>query len=112
MLSVENNSSEMIDFPEANRSDASSPSRLSDHDPVIAYFVPRRIADLALAARAAAFVPDQALRFDVRLHDSGPEQADFPEVGFELDAELPDLAVTAPAGWTREVCKITSRGLH
>ncbi|MGY3266055.1 lamin tail domain-containing protein [Lysobacter sp. HA35] len=88
------------DFPETNRDDAASPSRLSDHDPVVAYFVPRRRADLVVSAHAAAVVPGQPLRFDVRLHDNGPEQADFPEIGFELDAELPDLAVAAPAGWT------------
>ncbi|GAB1594660.1 lamin tail domain-containing protein [Lysobacter claricitrinus] len=88
------------DFPETNRSDAASPSRLSDHDPVVAYFVPRRRADLVVSAQAAAVVPGQPLHFNVRLHDAGPEQADFPEIGFELDAELPDLAVAAPAGWT------------
>lgn len=87
------------DFPEVNRNDAASPSRLSDHDPVVAYFVPRRRADLGVTANAA-FVPGQPMRFDVRLHDAGPEQADFPEIGFEIDAELPDLAVTAPAGWS------------
>ncbi len=88
------------DFPEINRNDASSPSRLADHDPVVAYFLPRRRADLGVTATAATFVPGQPMRFEARLRNAGPEQADFPEIGFELDAELPDLSVTAPAGWT------------
>ncbi|WP_133500561.1 lamin tail domain-containing protein [Cognatilysobacter terrigena] len=96
------------DFPETNRNDANSPSRLSDHDPVVAYFVPRRRADLVVTAQAAAFVPGQPMRFDVTLHDNGPEQADFPEIGFELDAELPDLAVTAPAGWNCDASVVTA----
>ncbi|GAB6195073.1 lamin tail domain-containing protein [Lysobacter xanthus] len=88
------------DFPETNRNDASSPSRLADHDPVIAYFVPRRIADLEVSAQAAPVVGGQPLRFDVRLRDAGPDQADRPGIGFDLDAELPGLAIAAPAGWT------------
>lgn len=87
------------DFPEANRSDAASPSRLADHDPVIAYILPRRRADLSLAASGTDARLGQPLAFAATLGNAGPEQADHPVVGFEIDAELPELAVTAPAGW-------------
>jgi hypothetical protein len=87
------------DFPETNRNDAGSPSRLSDHDPVVAYFVPRRHADLSVEARATDAHTGGRVHFDAVLSNAGPEQADRPVIGFDVDAALPDLAVTAPAGW-------------
>jgi predicted extracellular nuclease len=89
------------DFPETNRSDANSPSRLADHDPVVAYFAPRPVADLAVAAVAAAPVHvGQVQAFTATVTNHGPEAAQFPGLGFALDAELPTMAVTAPAGWS------------
>ena len=87
------------DFPETNRNDAASPSRLSDHDPVLAYFVPRRHADLSVTAGATDAHTGGRVHFDVALANAGPEQADRPAIGFDVDAELADLAVTAPTGW-------------
>lgn len=88
------------DFPVTHRNDATSPSRLSDHDPVVATFYPRRRADLVLTAVSSDPVrPGQTFAFDVVLRNEGPEQADRPGVGFEIDAEIHDLAVNAPAGW-------------
>jgi hypothetical protein len=87
------------DFPETNRNDADSPSRLSDHDPVLAYFVPRRHADLSVTASATDAHTGGRVHFDALLSNAGPEQADRPVIGFDVDAALPDLAVTAPAGW-------------
>ncbi|MFC0676821.1 lamin tail domain-containing protein [Lysobacter korlensis] len=88
------------DFPEVNRNDAASPSRLSDHDPVVATFFPRRRADLVLTAVTSGPARiGQTFAFDVVLRNEGPEQADRPGVGFELDAQLDGLTVTAPTGW-------------
>lgn len=87
------------DFPETNRSDATSPSRLADHDPVLAIIVPRRLADLEVSASAPAEShAGGQLRFDVSLANRGPEQADRPAIAFDLDAEVA-ATVDAPAGW-------------
>jgi hypothetical protein len=94
------------DFPETNRNDADSPSRLSDHDPVLAYFVPRRHADLSVAASATDAHTGGRVHFDVALANAGPEQADRPAIGFDVDAALPDLVVTAPAGWSCDAAKV------
>jgi predicted extracellular nuclease len=89
------------DFPEILRGDATTPSRLSDHDPMVAYFAVDR-ADLSMDATgpAAAVLPGSALAFQAVVANAGPSAAQFPGVGFAFDAELADLAVTAPAGWT------------
>jgi hypothetical protein len=88
------------DFPEVVRSDATSPSRLSDHDPVVAYLLPRRRADLGVTASTGGARLGETLSFDVQVRNAGPEQADEPGVGFDLDAEVAGLAVQAPAGWS------------
>jgi uncharacterized protein len=89
------------DFPEIMRGDATTPARLSDHDPTVAYFAVDR-ADLSVDATgpAAAVLPGSALDFQAVVANAGPSSAEFPGVGFAFDAELADLAVTAPAGWT------------
>jgi uncharacterized protein len=89
------------DFPEILRGDATTPARLSDHDPMVAYFAVDR-ADLSVVATgpAAAALPGSALAFQVVAANAGPSAAEFPGVGFAFDAELADLAVTPPAGWT------------
>ena len=90
------------DFPETHRNDANSPSRLADHDPVVAYFAPRRHADLAVTAAAA--VADVrvggTITFDATASNAGPEAADYPGIGFALDGEWPTMAVVAPDGWS------------
>lgn len=88
------------DFPEVDRNDANSPSRLADHDPAMAYFSVAS-ADLAITATAspASVAPGATITFDANVANNGPDAAEFPGVGFAFDAELPDLAVAAPAGW-------------
>ena len=90
------------DFPEINRSLGDSPSRLSDHDPVITYIDFRRRADLAVTASTstASVRVGQPVNFSVALNNAGPEQADYPGIGFAINAELPALSVVAPAGWS------------
>lgn len=89
------------DFPEILRGDATTPSRLSDHDPTIAYFeVDRADLSVAVTGPVAPVLPGYALAFEATIANAGPSTAEFPGVGFAFDAELPDLAVTAPAGWS------------
>ncbi|MFT3897120.1 MAG: lamin tail domain-containing protein [Thermomonas sp.] len=93
------------DFPETNRNDANSPSRLSDHDPAIAYFavVPATHAELEIDAGAPAGVVKVGTPavFTVLLTNNGPDAARNPGVGFAFDAALPDLHVSnLPAGWS------------
>jgi predicted extracellular nuclease len=99
------------DFPEINRNDLASASRLSDHDPAIAYFS-LASADLALAADATpdTAAPGATIAFDVRLSNAGPHAATWPGVGFAFDAALPDLAVDAPEGWSCDAPTVENGG--
>lgn len=100
------------DYPEVNRSDANTPSRLSDHDPVIAYFraAPLSFADLSMSASATPANVDAGatMTFNAAIANAGPDAASFPAVGFAFDAVLPDLAATAPGGWTCDAPVIDS----
>jgi hypothetical protein len=89
------------DFSETNRSDADTATRTADHDPVIAYFDPRAVADLSIEASATKTSVSAAgtMQFLATVHNAGPEAAEAVGVGFAIDAALPTMAVTAPAGW-------------
>lgn len=89
------------DFPETMRNDPASPSRLSDHDPVIAYFS-LASADLSVDAQADAdeVAPGALMAFSVQAGNAGPQAAAYPGVGFAFDAVLSDLAVEAPDDWS------------
>ena len=92
------------DLPEIARSEDGTPSRLSDHDPkvLLVRIAALRFADLSVEAEAlsAAVAAGEAMQFSAVVANAGPDDAQFPGVGFVLDAELADLAVSAPAGWT------------
>lgn len=96
------------DFTDTHRSDASTPTRMADHDPVIAYFDPRPVADLAITAAAnSAMVPvDGTLAFSATVHNNGPEAAESVGAGFAFDAVLPTMAVAAPAGWDCDAAQV------
>jgi len=98
------------DFTETNRSDVTTPIRTADHDPVIAYFDPRAVADLAITASAdnAAVPVDGTLAFTAAVHNNGPEAAESVGVGFAIDAALPTMAVAAPAGWNCDAAQVDS----
>jgi len=98
------------DYPETNRNDANSPSRLSDHDPMVTYLVPREIADLGVtaAASAASVEVGQSLAYTATATNNGPGRANAVGVGFALDAELPALSVTQPAGWACDAPQVTT----
>ncbi|WP_190285707.1 lamin tail domain-containing protein [Montanilutibacter psychrotolerans] len=97
------------DFPELNRNDATSPSRLADHDPVVATFVPRHHADLAVTVTAdsASVNPGQVLGFHTVLGNNGPDSATAAGIGFAIDAELPTMAVVpSSAAWNCDAAQI------
>ncbi|QWP78487.1 lamin tail domain-containing protein [Lysobacter sp. K5869] len=98
------------DYPETNRNLDDSPSRLSDHDPVVTYLVPRETADLGVtaAATAASVEVGQNLGYTATATNHGPGRADAVGVGFALDAELPSLSVTKPADWTCDAPQIAT----
>ncbi len=98
------------DFPEINRNLADSPSRLSDHDPVIAYIDFRRRADLAVVASTstASVRVGHPLAFSATVANRGPEQADYPGIAFALNAELPALQVAAPSGWNCDAPQVAA----
>lgn len=92
------------DFPLVARNDGTSPSRLSDHDPVMAYFRLDALAfaDLGVVAEALASSVDVGgqLAYAVTLANAGPDAATFAGIGFALDAVVTDMTVAAPVGWT------------
>lgn len=97
------------DFPETNRNDANSPSRLADHDPVRVDLVPRRRADLGVTAVATSTEVrvGQALGFSATLVNHGPDRADAPAIGFAVDAELPSLTVAPSSGlWSCDAAQV------
>lgn len=63
---------------------------------------PSTSADLSVAATAAdeQVRVGETLGYGVTVANAGPDAADSTGVGFALDAELPDLQVQAPEGWS------------
>ncbi|MGH8031656.1 MAG: Calx-beta domain-containing protein [Luteimonas sp.] len=100
------------DFTEVDRSNANTPTRLSDHDPAVAYVRadPIAFADLSITATATptSVAAGGAMRFDAVVANAGPDAADFPGLGVAFDAELGDLAVTAPSDWSCDAPVIAS----
>ncbi|MCR6663349.1 MAG: lamin tail domain-containing protein [Luteimonas sp.] len=91
------------DFPEVARNETDSPTRLSDHDPVVLLIRIAAVAFANLSIEVEAVEPSviagNAIEFGAIVANAGPDAADFPGVGFVLDAELADLVVASPAGW-------------
>ena len=98
------------DFPEVARNDATSPARLSDHDPVVAYFELAPKADLAVTASAGAtqVTAGQPLAYTATLRNDGPDAAHAPGIGFSIVGALPDMAVTAPPGWNCDTAQVAN----
>src|SRR5690606_15125298 len=94
------------DSPEVARNDAGSPARFSDHDPslLLVRLGALEFADLQVMAEAieSSAIVGGALDFAVTIVNDGPDDAQFPGVGFSIDAALPDLAVSAPTAWNCE----------
>jgi hypothetical protein len=100
------------DFPETNRNDANSPSRLSDHDPAIAYFAVATVehADLESYAEAteSTIIAGHAIQFIGVVTNHGPDDATNPGVGFAFDQALPDLQlIDVPADWSCDAPQIS-----
>ena len=102
------------DFPEVARNDGETPTRLSDHDPslLLVRLGALDFADLEVMAEAieASAIVGGALDYAVTVVNNGPDDAQFPGVGFSLDATLDDLAVSAPAGWACEEPTVSAAG--
>ncbi len=99
------------DFPETARNDAASAARLSDHDPSVLML---RLNALTFAdMQAGVSTPQPAiavagtLRYTVSASNAGPDAAQSPGVGFAADAELPDLVIVAPSGWTCDPASVS-----
>ena len=100
------------DFPETDRNDANSPSRLSDHDPAIAYFAVQTVehADLEMSADAtpSSISIGHPVAFTGTVTNHGPDDAANPGVGFAFDQALPDLQATGvPAGWSCDAAQVS-----
>jgi predicted extracellular nuclease len=90
------------DLPETRRNSFATPSRLSAHDPVIAYFSIAKFANLAVTARAntSAVHAGQSMGFTATVTNLGPDEAPYTGIGFAFDAVLPDLKIVASPDWS------------
>ncbi|XUP29665.1 endonuclease/exonuclease/phosphatase family protein [Xanthomonas axonopodis pv. vasculorum] len=91
-----------VDFPGTARSDANTPTRLSDHDPTVVLLrMTKQVnADLGVVVKAARAQVTEGERIDytVDVENRGPDRAPFTALVLVLD--LPVRArITAPAGW-------------
>ena len=90
------------DFGIDNFGDETLALRSSDHDPVVLYVgdVAFVSTDLAIGAVApASAIAGDDIPMQVTVSNPGPDSATDVLVSLVLDAELPALAVTAPAGF-------------
>ncbi len=90
------------DFGIDNFGDETLALRSSDHDPVVLYIgdVAFVSTDLAISAVApASAIAGYDIPMQVTVSNPGPDSATDVLVTLVLDAELPALAVTAPAGF-------------
>src|SRR5690606_14886287 len=94
------------DFPETARNDPESALRLSDHDPSVLLLRLNAVRFADMQATVTAPQPTVAvagsMAWLIEAANAGPDAAQFPGVGLAIDAELPGLSVTAPAGWNCE----------
>ncbi len=92
------------DFPETARNNAATPTRLSDHDPVVSYY---QVAAFAVADLAVAKVdsPDPVtagtnLTYTITVTNSGPDPADTVSLSDTLPAGTTFVSLASPGGWS------------
>jgi uncharacterized repeat protein (TIGR01451 family) len=90
------------DFPEITRNDAGSPARLSDHDPVVAYFAFVEQADLSITKADSVdpvFAGD-AVSYTITLTNAGPNDAADATWTDTLPAGTVFASLSQPGGWS------------
>lgn len=102
------------DFPETARNDGSTAVRLSDHDPVIAYF---QVAGFASADLSISKDdnPDPLnagtnLTYTIGVTNSGPDPADAVEWTDTLPAGTTFVSLSSPGGWSCTTPPVGSGG--
>lgn len=92
------------DFPETARNVASSPTRLSDHDPLVAYFTVPAFSTSNLSTTAsvspAGPAPGTTVVFSATVSAAGPDPATSVTLAAVLPAGLTFVSFPAPAGWS------------
>ncbi|HSX61761.1 MAG TPA: Calx-beta domain-containing protein [Tahibacter sp.] len=92
------------DWPESARSAATSALRVSDHDPLIAYFTVAGFAqaDLAITKTddADPVIAGTALSYTIFVNNNGPDAANAASWSDTLPAGTTFLSATAPPGWS------------
>ncbi len=101
------------DFNALERNNATTPSRLSDHDPVVAFFgvAGFAIADLSLTKTDSPdpVVPGNTITYTITATNAGPDAAvnatmtDTFSLGFTVES------ATGPAGWTCTIFTMTGQ---
>jgi uncharacterized repeat protein (TIGR01451 family) len=88
------------DFPESVRNDANQPGRISDHDPVVAYFNFLH-ADLAVTKTAPTSVSTgSSLAYTIGVVNGMADAAEDVILTDPLPAGTTFQSLTAPAGWS------------
>ncbi len=92
------------DFPETARSSAITPARLSDHDPLVAYF---QVASFATANISITkmdgtdpVIAGANETYTITVTNNGPDAAENVSLSDTLPAGTSFVSFSAPAGWT------------
>ena len=93
------------DFPEIERSNAASPNRLSDHDPLLVYltpngFVPVDVSVVKTTSNPTPVAGGANFTYTVTVANGGPQAAANVVMTDVLPAGVRFVSLAAPAGWT------------
>jgi uncharacterized repeat protein (TIGR01451 family) len=93
------------DFPEIERSNAASPNRLSDHDPLVVYltpsgFVPIDLSVVKTTSNPAPVAGGANFTYTVTVANGGPQPAANVVMTDVLPAGVRFVSLATPAGWT------------
>jgi len=92
------------DFPETARNDGTTPVRLSDHDPVVAYFQVNAFASanygISKTDGADPVTAGTNLTYTINAYNNGPDPASNVAWSDTLPTGTTFVSLTQPGGWT------------
>jgi uncharacterized repeat protein (TIGR01451 family) len=102
------------DFPETARDDATTATRLSDHDPLLVYLQVGAFASADLAVTKVdtpdPIVPGATLSYTVTVSNNGPDPAPSTTWTDTLPTGTSFVSLAAPAGWSCTTPALGSSG--
>ncbi|HEX7831641.1 MAG TPA: endonuclease/exonuclease/phosphatase family protein [Thermoanaerobaculia bacterium] len=92
------------DYPETERANAASPLRISDHDPVVAFFTSAlfALADVSITKtdNVDPVNAGQNFFYTITVNNNGPDPADTVSWSDTLPAGTTFVSLSAPGGWS------------